>query len=143
LGGALILSERGLIRNPRRAQQINDFSGLRYGNITPTDIDGLIEYQNEAYIFFEIKYMDTPILYGQKLALERLVCDIAKKKKIAIAIIAEHNIHNTDVSVPVAECRIREYYTIHDKEWKQPKKDTTLKQMVDKIIERIEERRQP
>jgi len=40
---------RGKIEHRDRARQIRDFSNLRYGNITPTDIDGLIEYQNKCF----------------------------------------------------------------------------------------------
>jgi hypothetical protein len=47
-----------VIQNVGRKQQINDFSELRFGNITPTDMDGCIECKDKAYIFIEIKYMN-------------------------------------------------------------------------------------
>ena len=79
------MNERGVINNIQRAQQINDFSNLLYGKITPTDIDGMIEYRGKLYIFFEIKYKDKDMPFGQRLALERLVKDLTYANKIGRA----------------------------------------------------------
>ena len=47
--------ERGKIRNRDQAQQIRDFSGMCFrGTITPTDIDGYFEINNELFVFMEI-----------------------------------------------------------------------------------------
>lgn len=127
--------ERGDIFNRGRAQQQNKFSGLRYGNITPTDIDGLIEYHNRAYIFIEVKYLDACLPFGQKLALERLVKDLGKAGKPAIAIVAEHNIHNVDEDVPAAECRVREFYLCSYREWRPPKRSVKVKELIDSFID--------
>ena len=46
--------ERGKIRNENHAKQLNDFSGLlRRRGITPTDIDGLIDYSGRAFIHWK------------------------------------------------------------------------------------------
>ena len=66
---------RGAIQFRERRKQIIDFSGLRVGNITPTDCDGLIEYHNKAYILFEIKHRDAKVPEGQLKALVRSVDD--------------------------------------------------------------------
>lgn len=108
---------RGVIQNIGRKQQINDFSELRFGNITPTDIDGVIEYKDKAYIFIEIKYMDKELPYGQRLFLERIVDDIAKTGKQAVAIVIEHDVHDVTQSVSVASCRVREAYYHTVKKW--------------------------
>ena len=63
-----------LIRNRDYMRQIKDFSGLRFGKISPTDIDGFLDFGNSLFIFVEMKHGDTRIPYGQKLALTRL-CD--------------------------------------------------------------------
>ena len=60
---------RGKILYPERRQQIIDFGGLRYGNSTPTDIDGFIEYKDKARVLIEIKYRDNPISNGKLLRL--------------------------------------------------------------------------
>lgn len=133
--GCFPLNDRGVIRYIERAQQINDFSGLRYGNITPTDIDGLIEYRNKAYIFFEIKYMEAELPFGQRLAMERMVCDTSAKGKRSIALIAEHGVHDVNKSVPVAQCQVREYYHCKFRRWMPPKNLITVRELVDLFVE--------
>lgn len=80
---------RGAVFNPGRASQLRDYRGLRFGKITPTDIDGLIEYKDKGYVLFELKYGDTQLPWGQRIAFERLVRDIQKCKPI-LGIIATH-----------------------------------------------------
>ena len=77
-------ANRGVIQNRERARQIIDFSGLRYGNITPTDIDGCIEYQDKGVAFIEIKHRDSPMPKGQELALTRLVDNNSTAGKRAV-----------------------------------------------------------
>lgn len=127
-------NDRGKILYPDRKQQINDFSGLQWGKITPTDIDGVIEYQNRAYIFLEIKYQDAELPDGQRIAIERLVDDVYKSGKKSIAIIAQHEIYNTKDSIPVAECRVREIYLYTEKYWRKPKRNITVKQLIDSFL---------
>jgi beta-xylosidase len=129
------MNDRGKILHPDRKQQINDFSGLRYENITPTDIDGLIEYKDKAYVFLEIKYGDAKLPYGQRLAIERLIKDVSKTGKSAIAIVAQHDVFNTKDSVPVAECEVREVYLFTQKQWRKTKKIVNVKQCIDGFID--------
>lgn len=65
------MAERGVIRNLAYTRQRADFRGLRFGTITPTDIDGLIEFEGRCCIFMETKHGDTDLPRGQRLALER------------------------------------------------------------------------
>lgn len=128
------MTERGKIRNIGRKQQINDFSGLRYGNITSTDLDGVIEYHNKAYIFIEVKYGDAELPDGQRIAIERLVNDTGQSK-ISIALVVEHGVDDVNEPVPVAECDVRKYYLSTVKKWKPPKKPITAKELIDAFIE--------
>ncbi len=84
---------RGKIHSKGRRMQILDFSNIRYGKITPTDIDGIIEYKDKGFIIFEIKYSNNEMPYGQALALERL-CDRLGER--AVLIVASH--HEEDVT---------------------------------------------
>lgn len=81
---------RGKIQNEEYARRIIDFSGMRYGNITPTDIDGVIEYHDARVVFFEFKYDNAPIPDGQRLALERLVNNCVTAGKLAILCVCRH-----------------------------------------------------
>jgi glycerophosphoryl diester phosphodiesterase len=96
---------RGVIRNREYGTQVRDFSGLRFGKITPTDIDGLIEYQNKGYVFIETKYKDAKLPRGQELALERL-CDDLQNTKPTLLIIASHE---TEGDIDVAETIVARY----------------------------------
>lgn len=83
-------ANRGKIQHEEYARRIVDFSGMRYGNITPTDIDGVIEYRDTRIVFFEFKYGNAPIPNGQKMALERIVDNCANAGKLAILCICRH-----------------------------------------------------
>ena len=100
---------RGKIYNTQRAKQLRDFSGLRFGNITPTDIDGLIEYKNKAYVIIELKYRENELPPGQKLALERLADNLQKSGKTTLLILASHNQTNPNDEIDVANSTITSY----------------------------------
>lgn len=103
-------NNRGVINHRERARQINDFRNLLYGSITPTDIDGCIEYQNKAYILIEIKYNDAQMPRGQELAFTRMCDDFTRAGKMAILILAEHYVDDWEKDVDVAMCIVRKYY---------------------------------
>jgi hypothetical protein len=97
---------RGAIRNREYGTQVRDFSGLRFGNITPTDIDGLIEYKDKGYVLIETKYKDAKLPRGQELALERLCDNLQSAKKPTLLIIASHE---TEGDIDVAETIVVRY----------------------------------
>lgn len=119
--------ERGEIRNKDFAKQLNNFKGLRWGNITPTDIDGFIEYHGKGFIIFELKYKGTELPYGQRLALER-ECD--DHKKPTLLIIASHECLVPD-DVNAADATVVEYR--YDKRWFRDS-GRSLKQVIDSFI---------
>jgi len=103
------MPERGEIVNRNRAKQLRNFNGLRFGNITPTDIDGMIEYKNKCYVIMETKYADTPILYGQELALVRMCDDLHNAGKPTIGIISSHQISNPEEDIDMAETIVERF----------------------------------
>ena len=131
---------RGVIKHIARAQQINSFKNIRYGNITPTDLDGAIEYHDKCWVFFELKYNNVPISYGQKLALERLVNDTAKNNKKSIAIIADHYVNDTNKEVDAADCVVREIYLSNEKKWRGVVRKMSLKECVDVFIDWVDKK---
>jgi hypothetical protein len=126
---------RGEINNVKRKQQIINFSGLLYGKITPTDLDGLIEYKNIGYIFIEIKYSNAELPFGQKLAIERLVKDTNINKK-SIGIIAEHYIEDTSNQINASDCVVRKIFD-WKYQWRMPKYNN-LKKTIDSFIKYID-----
>ena len=123
--------ERGKIRDKLCASQIRDFSGLLFANsITPTDIDGLIEYKNKLFIFIELKYNGMALPAGQQLALERLV-DALQATHKSILLVAMHNTP-ADQSIEVSSCPVVLYY--YKKFWRSPKQSITLRQAIDTLL---------
>lgn len=123
---------RGATQFKPRANQGRDFTGLRYGNITPTDIDGLIEYQDKCYVFLEAKLEGTSMPHGQELALVRL-CDDVQRVKPSILILATHN---TAIGreIDFANAFVEKYRYMG--EWRVTSPGTTVKQLVDNFIAR-------
>lgn len=119
------MTEAGKIRNRVLVSQIRDFSGFDLGTITPTDIDGYIEYRGKAHIIFELKSIGSDLPVGQRLALERLVDDLNKSGKFAIGFIAEHN-NSTTEDIIARDAIIKEYR--YKNVWHQCKKVITLKE---------------
>jgi len=119
---------RGQIQYPKRASQLIDFRGLCYDNITPTDIDGLIEFKDKLYVFLELKLRGVDIKLGQQLCFERLCNDLSVAGKVAIAIIAEHNTP-VDQQIPCADAKVRKCYK--DGDWVTPDNPITVGELVD------------
>lgn len=126
---------RGKIRNYARARQQRDYSGLRYGNITPSDIDGHIEYHDICHIFIEIKSPDVEMPYGQKLEHERLNDDLSQVKP-TLTILVENNESNPMKDICVATCPVVSIY--RNKQWRVAKKPLTVKEVIDSFIQEIE-----
>lgn len=104
-----MFNNRGAIHNRPRAKQLRDYSGLRFGKITPTDIDGLIEYKNKAYVILELKYGDTELPFGQRLALERLTDDLEQVGKPTLCIVATHDTHDCNKDIDAANTIVTKY----------------------------------
>lgn len=99
--------DRGVIANRDRAKQIVCFRGLRFDNITPTDIDGLIEYKNQCFLLVEFKHFSKPDMpSGQRLALERLATSLNKPTLLL------HAIHYTyaNEDIDAASCEVLRYF---------------------------------
>lgn len=120
------------IRNPDRMKQLVDFTGLELdGGIYPTDIDGLIEYHDKEYILLEIKYGETKVPIGQRLAMERMVNDFTKLGKPSVAIVGEHRIADVGENIVAAECVVREIYYGGEQQWRKTDKQMTIKEFID------------
>ena len=129
---------RGSIQNREAKRQIIDFHGMRYSNITPTDLDGIIEYKNLGYIFYEYKFKKARLPDGQYLCLTRLVDDLCESGKMAVLLICEHNISYRDGDVNAANAIVREVY--YKGKTFDCYKGQTAKEVSDKIIRHLQRR---
>lgn len=103
-------AERGQVRNRARAEQGRDFTGLRFGNITPTDIDGFIEFRNKAFVMIEAKLPGASFPLGQQKALARAVDAFQDAGKDALLLVAEHDTP-LERQIDMAQTMVRRYYT--------------------------------
>lgn len=101
---------RGKIQCRTRAKQIIDFSGLRYNNITPTDIDGYIEYHDNGFMLFEFKLDGADLPRGQETALTRLVDSLYAAHKNAALFVCKHNVSDPEQDIIAAESTVDSIY---------------------------------
>jgi hypothetical protein len=102
----VILSTNG-IRNKQQFHQVHSFIGvLDEGLHSPSDIDGVIDWQGKAFIYFEGKYGDADLPGGQKKGLQYLV---DANKYPCMAIVYKHTTE-VDAEVEVKDCKISQIY---------------------------------
>ena len=130
-------NNRGSIINKDVARQLREYKGIRYGNITPTDIDGFIEYHNNAYIFIELKLGNAVMSSGQRLAFERLTDDLEYRKP-TLFIIASHNAYDPNEDIDAANAYVTEYR--FKREWLKfsPESLITTKEIIDLFLDNLE-----
>ena len=131
------ITQPGVIRHRTRSLQVNDFRNLRYGKITPTDIDGALEFNGKLFIFIEAKFIGTPIGRGQELFLERITDSLTfNPQHFAYAIIADHH-HPSDEDVDFSNMTER---TIRQNgRWKPPvQRGLTVRQAIDRMVSAVE-----
>ena len=114
---------RGEIKYPKRYKQLISYKGLeRHRKITPTDIDGLIDYAGNAFFYMECKleskYNEEGLDYGQRRAIENLIESHKIAGHLAIAIIFVHNCDPEEIIIAKDKI-VKEIYFEH--EWKSPK----------------------
>ena len=123
------MTERGEIRNRAYAQQLRNFSGMNWGKITPTDIDGYVEFGDKVFVFFETKFGSAKMPRGQELALERLV-DAVGATRHALLVVATHNTPPTE-DLQFHDCVVAKYR--HCGRWHTPTNGITLREIVDRF----------
>jgi len=97
-----------LIRNSNQTKQGLDFTGVENGKIHPTDIDAVLEFDNEALILIEVKRINNHIPTGQRLVLER-ICDSWHTDKCVVLYVT-HNFKNDKIDIPLSECKVEKFY---------------------------------
>lgn len=121
----------------KRIKQVIKFEGLRINDITPTDIDGCIEYHDKAVILLEYKLKDFHMPKGQQLCLERITDNIQKAGKEAITLLCEHNVTDVDKPIEAEKAKVKSIY------WKKKWHDSdgqNVGQYVERFIRYIEGR---
>jgi hypothetical protein len=124
--------DRGVIKNRALKNQVADMSGLRWGNITPTDIDAFLDFGDRLFVLVEGKFGGAVVQHGQMLAIQRL-CDATHfpPRRYSYAIIADHYTPNGN-DIDFANMIVR---TVRfNGKWVTPRKaDLTLRRAIEKI----------
>ena len=129
--------KRGSYNHVNMGKQLLRFDGISFGNVTPMDIDGLIEWHDKKRVLLEIKRKGVYVLGGERLALERMVNDFQTAGKESLAIIADHTVFNTNEDVKVEDCIVREIYHSKEKKWRAPKRMMTVRTILDSFLLRV------
>jgi hypothetical protein len=111
-----------LIRSSKQVKQTIDFTGIQSGKIHPTDIDVVLEFDNDVLILMEVKRKGNKIPTGQRLVLER-IADSWHTKKVVVLYVT-HNFINDEKDIPLNECNVDSVYI--DGEWKNAKQEISL-----------------
>jgi len=94
---------RGKIVHRNRKRQLLDMSGLRFGKITPSDLDACIEYRRRAWVFIEFKKDGGLPAAGQLRMLQELASDMHAAGKQVAVILGAHGIDDPEVDVVAAD----------------------------------------
>jgi len=93
-----------------RMKQVIDYSGMRFYNSTPMDIDGFIEKNNRAFVFYEYKLKGTPLAEGQQYAYVHLVDSLQAAGKKAVLFVCEHKAYDPTETVTAKTAMVTKYY---------------------------------
>lgn len=127
---------RGKILNRERKKQIIDFSSLQFGTITPTDIDGYIEYHNKGFVFFEYKLQDAEMPKGQALALKNIVDAIQRGGREAVLFLCRHDVIDTEKDIVAGEAKVIKSY--RNGNWIKQDGSKTAREMTELFIDWID-----
>jgi len=111
-----------LIRNSSQVKQTIDFTGIESGKIHPTDIDVVLEFDNEVLILMEVKRKGNKIPTGQRLVLERIANSWHTDKVVVLYV--THNFKNDNKDIPLKECNVESIYL--GRVWKESKREISL-----------------
>ena len=112
---------------PTLARQRCGFSGMRWGSITPTDIDAFLDFGNRFFVLIESKHEGAELPDGQRLALERL-CDASLVP--CVLIVVSHDCPSTQ-DIDLATTRPLRYRW--KGAWIDMNRETTCRELVDSI----------
>ena len=123
---------RGEIKYKDRARQLRDFTGLRFGSITPTDIDGFVEFRDKLFVWIEAKLTGAELLQGQRMALERQCDAVRETGRMAVVLVIEHDTEPEE-DIDFASCPVRELR--HHRKWRPPDEPITCKDAIAALVQ--------
>lgn len=126
----------GKVLNRERHSQCLDASGLEREGMTPTDVDGVLDYHGRAWLIIEIKYNSEPIPVGQQICFDRMAKAFSKTAP-TLFIIADHYIEDTKQDVMVDQAAVREWST--GGRWTACEEQITVGELTDRFLTLVDE----
>jgi hypothetical protein len=111
-------------------KQVVDFSGLVWGNLSFTDIDGFFDYKGKLLVYVETKFKGAPLTTGQKIGFER----IESGNRIPTVILFSH--HESSDVIPLATTKVVSY--LWKSKWRTAS-GKTVKECCDFLINEMEQ----
>lgn len=127
-----------LIRNSREVVRAIDFTGVQNGVIHPSDIDAVLEFDNDILILIEVKKVNNEIPLGQKLLLERICCAWRTNRSVVVKV-EYQDVYDVNENIPLEACFVTEYY--HRYRWKKTKENYPLRNFLNYLGERWENKK--
>lgn len=122
-----------MIRNREEAERLCVYDSLKFGKISPTDVDCFIEFGNKLFVLIECKNEGAPIMFGQGLALYRLHKAIYESGgKDSLLIICD-NRFTEDGDVDVGMSMVRELFFNGSKQLVEI--EVTVRQVIEYFLE--------
>lgn len=125
---------RGIIQNKSRFKQPISFEGMTHNDISPTDIDAIIDYGNKCFILYEVKYEDAPIPCGQAIAFERIVRALRSTGVAAFALHCRHHVSSTDEPIVLADTEVVAFFDNTSPYWRKFDNPINTKMFTESIM---------
>jgi hypothetical protein len=107
------------------------FTGLVYERgISPTDIDGLLDFGGKLFILWELKYLDAELPDGQRIALARICDTLQRGGAEAWVLVGRHSVPALEPA-ETGTATLSEYRV--DGEWKAAQRQISLRDAIDII----------
>lgn len=122
-----------LIRNSKEVVRAIDFTGVENGVIHPSDIDAVLEFDNDILILIEVKKSGVEIPIGQKLLLQR-ICSSWRTSRSVVLKVEYEDVYDKTENIPLEDCYVTEYF--HRYHWSKTKESYSLKNFLNYLGER-------
>lgn len=86
-----------MIKHEKRIKQVLSFKGIGDSKIHPSDIDAVLEFDNQYLILFEVKLKGVSVPVGQDLLFRRIVDCWQKTNGEAFVIYCEHETETDEI----------------------------------------------
>jgi hypothetical protein len=104
---------------------------LRFGKITPTDIDGALDFNGHIFIFLEAKFEGAELPDGQRLHLRNQCLSHVRGGAIAVALVLSHRTPPDD-QIDFAHCVVSEVFA--DAKWRRPKEQLSCRMAIERLL---------